>query len=52
MLTRQVLLVVAIVLFVLGAVAWRGAPDWPWGGRLMNAGLAFFAASFLPGITN
>jgi hypothetical protein len=47
---RELLLVVSIVLFAIGGWAWRGDPAWPWGGRLISAGLAFFAASFLPGI--
>jgi hypothetical protein len=44
---REVFIIVSIVLFVLGAITWRQDPNWPWSYRMTNAGLAFFAASFL-----
>jgi hypothetical protein len=36
-------LIVAVLLFILAAIPVTE----PWGGRLTNVGLAFFAASFL-----
>jgi hypothetical protein len=44
-----VLLIVAIVLFVLDALAYWFPTPQPWGGRLQSLGLAFFAGSFVVG---
>lgn len=43
------LLLISVVLFVLGGFAgWNNAdPNYPWRGRLLSWGLAFFAASFM-----
>jgi hypothetical protein len=45
---REILLVVAIVLFGIGGFTYRADPNYPWSWRLMSAGLCFFAASFFP----
>jgi len=46
MATGQILLVIAIVLFVIDGFMWW-MPNAPWTSRLTPIGLAFFAASFL-----
>lgn len=47
MATDQILLVIAIVLFVLDSLFWWVATAEPYRSRLTPLGLAFFAASFL-----
>jgi hypothetical protein len=47
---RELLLAFSIVCFAIGGFTWRGDPAWPWGGRLISAGLCFFALSFWPGL--
>jgi len=44
---KAILLIAAVVLFVLAAIAGFGDLDWKWEG-VVSAGLACFAASFLP----
>lgn len=47
---KLLILALAIACFAIGGFVWRGDPAWPWGGRLVGAGLFFWALSTWPGI--
>ncbi len=45
---KLILLIIAIVLFILATIIALGSGSFVWSAALIPAGLAFFAASFLP----